>query len=141
VALRLAAAEREAYVRHCGRLRDRLVDGVRSAIPGAELSGHPQSRLANNAHLTFGGVEADAVVAALDGAGIAASAGSACTSSVWEPSHVLVAMGVPLSRAIGSLRLTMGPENTDEEIDHALSVLPGIVDCLRAAGTPASHAS
>jgi cysteine desulfurase len=136
-ALRLAAAERDAYVRHCGRLRDRLVDGIRTAIPGAELGGHPQSRLANNAHLTFDGVEGDAVVAALDGEGIAASAGSACTSSVWEPSHVLVAMGVPLSRAIGSLRLTVGPENTDEEIDHALSVLPGIVARLRAAPSAA----
>jgi cysteine desulfurase len=141
VALRLADAEREAYVHHCGRLRDRLVDGIRAAVPGAELSGHPQSRLANNAHLTFDGVEADAVVAALDGAGIAASAGSACTSSVWEPSHVLVAMGVPLSKAIGSLRLTVGPENTDEEIGYALSVLPGIVDCLRAVGAPAASTS
>ena len=133
VALRLAAAEREAYVRHCGRLRDRLVDGIRSAIPGADLSGHPQSRLANNAHFTFEGVEADALLAALDEAGIAGSAGSACTSSVWEPSHVLVAMGVPLSKAIGSLRLTVGPENTDEEMDNALSVLGDIVERLRAA--------
>jgi cysteine desulfurase len=139
VALRLAAAEREEYVRHCGRLRDRLVDGIRLAVPGAELSGHPQSRLANNAHLTFDGVEADAVVAALDDDGIAASAGSACTSSVWEPSHVLVAMGVPLSRAVGSLRLTVGPENTDEEIDRALSVLPGIVERVRAAPSAASR--
>jgi cysteine desulfurase len=113
------------------------VDRIRSAVPGAELSGHPQSRLANNAHLTFDGVEADAVVAALDGAGIAASSGSACTSSVWEPSHVLVAMGVPLSKTIGSLCLTVGSENTDEEIDRALSVLPGIVDCLRAAPSAA----
>jgi cysteine desulfurase len=132
VALRLAAAEREAYARHCGRLRDRLVDGIRSSIPGAELSGHPQGRLPNNAHFTFEGVEGDALVAALDGAGIAGSAGSACTSSVWEPSHVLVAMSVPLSRAIGSLRLTVGSENTDEEIDYALSVLRGVVERLRA---------
>jgi cysteine desulfurase len=132
VALRLAAAEREAYVRHCGRLRDRLVDGIRSAIPGADLSGHPQSRLVNNAHFTFEGVEADALLAALDEAGIAGSAGSACTSSVWEPSHVLVAMGVPLSKAIGSLRLTVGPENTDEEMDNALSVLGDVVERLRA---------
>jgi cysteine desulfurase len=132
VALRLAAVEREAYVRHCGRLRDRLVEGIRSAIPEVELSGHPRSRLSNNAHFTFDGVEADALVTALDAVGIAASAGSACTSSVWEPSHVLVAMGVPLARAIGSLRLTVGPENTDEDIDHALSVLPGIVERLRA---------
>jgi len=143
VALRLAAAEREAYVGHCGRLRDRLVDGIRSAISGARLSGHPQTRLANNAHFTFEGVEADALLAALDGAGIAASSGSACTSSVWEPSHVLVAMGVPLARAIGSLRLTVGPENRDEEMDHALSVLPGVIDRLRAplGARPAPAAS
>ena len=136
-ALRRAAAEREGYVRHCGRLRDRLADGIRAAIPGASLSGDPQSRLPNNAHFTFEGVEADAAVAALDEAGIAASAGSACTSSVWEPSHVLVAMGIPLARAIGSLRLTVGPENTDEEIDDVLSVLPGIIERLRAS-PPAS---
>jgi cysteine desulfurase len=132
VALRLAAAEREAYVRHCRRLRDRLLNGIRSAISAAELSGHPQARLPNNAHFTFEDVEADALLAALDGAGVAASSGSACTSSVWEPSHVLVAMGVPLARAIGSLRLTVGPENTDEEIDYALSVLSGVIDRLRA---------
>jgi len=141
VALRLAAAEREAYVRHCRRLRDRLLNGIRSAIPGAHLSGHPQVRLSNNAHFTFEGVEADALLAALDGAGIAASSGSACTSSVWEPSHVLVAMGVPLARAIGSLRLTVGPENTDEEMDYALSVLPGVIDRLRARPSPAGRTS
>ena len=132
-ALRLAAAEREAYAGHCRRLRDRLIDGIRAAVPGAELSGDPQRRLANNAHFTFEGVEADALVAALDAAGIAASAGSACTSSVWEPSHVLVAMGVPLARAVGSLRLTVGSENTEQEIDHALSVLSGVVERLRAS--------
>ncbi len=70
-------------------------------------------------------------MARLDAAGIAASSGSACTSSVWEPSHVLVAMGVPLSRAVGSLRLTVGADNTDEEIDYVLSVLPDIVQELR----------
>jgi len=113
------------------------VDGIRSTVPEAELSGHPQSRLSNNAHFTFEGVEADALVAALDEAGIAASAGSACTSSVWEPSHVLVAMGIPLARAVGSLRLTVGPENTDEEMDCALSVLASAVDRLRAS-PPAS---
>ncbi len=132
VALRLAAVEREDYVRHCRRLRDRLVDGIRSAVSRAELSGHPEMRLANNAHIIFEGVEADALLAALDGAGIAASSGSACTSSVWEPSHVLVAMGVPLARAIGSLRLTVGPENTDEDVDYTLSVLRGVIERLRA---------
>jgi cysteine desulfurase len=80
------------------------------------------------------------LVTALDAVGIAASAGSACTSSVWEPSHVLVAMGVPLARAIGSLRLTAGPENTDEDIDHTLSVLPGIVERLRAVPPPSLRA-
>ncbi len=63
---------------------------------------------------------------------MAASAGSACTSATWEPSHVLVAMGVPLARAVAALRLTVGPDNTDEDIDYLLSVLPSVVAQSRA---------
>ena len=101
-------------------------------MPDAQLNGHPTERLANNVNISFRGVRGDELVAALDKAGIAASAGGACGSSTWEPSHVLLAMGVPLSRAVGGLRLTVGPENTDEEIDYALSVLRGVVERLRA---------
>ena len=138
VALRLAEEEREANVQRCRRLRDRLIEGVLASIPGAHLTGHRELRLARNAHFTLEAVDADKLLACLDAAGIAASSGSACTSSVWEPSHVLVAMGVPLSRAAGSLRLTVGSENTDEEIDYVLSVLPGIVEELRREPLPAA---
>jgi cysteine desulfurase len=76
------------------------------------------------------------MLAGLDKLGIAASAGSACTSATWEPSHVLTAMGMPLSRAAGVLRLTCGPENTEEEIDMVISVLPDIVAESRASARP-----
>jgi len=72
------------------------------------------------------------MLTALDAAGIAASAGSACNSETWEPSHVLQAIGIPLRRAFGALRLTVGPENTAEEVDHLLAVLPEIVARSRA---------
>ena len=76
------------------------------------------------------------MLAALDKLGIAASAGSACTSATWEPSHVLVAMGLPLSKAVAALRLTVGRENTDQEIDYVLSVLPDVVASSRAKADP-----
>jgi cysteine desulfurase len=131
-ALRLAQEHREDYAKSSRRLRDRIVEGVLKSVPGASLNGHPEQRLANNAHFSFEGAESDDMLAALDKLGIAASAGSACTSATWEPSHVLVAMGMPLSRAVAALRLTVGPDNTDEDVDHLLSVLPGVVAESRA---------
>ncbi len=127
VALRLAQEERQEYAATCRRLRDRLVEGVLKAVPAASLNGHRDWRLPNNAHFSFDGAESDDLLAALDKRGIAASAGSACTSATWEPSHVLVAMGVPLRQAVAALRLTVGPENTEEEVDCVLSVLPEVV--------------
>jgi cysteine desulfurase len=132
VALADAQENRDAYTRRCRALTTRLVEGILRSIPGAELTGHPESRLPNNAHFSFEGAESDVMLAALDKAGIAASAGSACNSATWEPSHVLQAIGMPLRKAFGVLRLTVGPENTEEEIDHVLSVLPGIVAESRA---------
>jgi cysteine desulfurase len=109
------------------------MEGVLAAVPAATLNGHPQQRLPNNAHFSFEGAESDDMLAALDKRGIAASAGSACTSATWEPSHVLAAMGVPLSRAVAALRLTVGPDNTDDEVDYILSVLPEVVAQSRAS--------
>lgn len=136
VALCHAQASREEYRRVCGSLARRLLEGVTKTVPGAMLNGHPDRRLPNNVHLSFEGAESDTMLAALDRAGIAASAGSACTSATWEPSHVLVAMGVPLARAIAALRFTVGPENTPEEIDQVIAVLPGIVAQSRADARP-----
>jgi len=127
VALELAQDGRREYGSVSRRLRDRLIEGVLASVPAATLNGHPEQRLPNNAHFSFEGAESDDLLAALDKRGVAASAGSACTSATWEPSHVLVAMGVPLRRAVAALRLTVGPDNTDEEIDYTLSALPEVV--------------
>ena len=132
VALTEAQASRDAYTRGCRALTTRLVEGVLKSIPGAELTGHPEMRLPNNAHFSFEGAESDVMLAALDKASVAASAGSACNSATWEPSHVLNAIGMPLRRAFGVLRFTAGPENTDAEIDAVLAALPAIVAESRA---------
>jgi cysteine desulfurase len=131
-ALRQAQESREDYTKESRRLRDRIVEGVMKSVPAASLNGHPERRLANNAHFSFEGAESDDMLAALDKLGIAASAGSACTSATWEPSHVLAAMGMPLSRAVAALRLTAGPDNTDDDVDHLLTVLPRVVADSRA---------
>jgi len=131
-----AQSYRLEYAKVCHQLSERLIEGVSRAVPGAKLTGHPETRLPNNTHFSFEGAESDAMLAALDTLSVAASAGSACTSATWEPSHVLTAMGMPLSRAAGVLRLTCGPENTQDEIDYVLSVLPGVVAESRAKARP-----
>ena len=132
VALEEAQQTREEYAQRCRSLSGRLVEGVLKMVPGATLTGHPEQRLPNNAHFSFASAESDSILAGLDRLGIAASAGSACTSATWEPSHVLTAIGMPLSQAAGVLRLTCGPENTEDEIDHVVSVLPDVVAESRA---------
>ena len=131
VALRLAQEGRDEYQRTCRPLAGRLAEGVLASVPGATLNGHPELRLPNNVHFSFDGAESDTILSGLDRLGIAASAGSACTSATWEPSHVLVAMGVPLSKAVAALRLTVGPENTEAQLDYVLSVLPEVVATSR----------
>ncbi|MGB9879230.1 MAG: cysteine desulfurase family protein, partial [Anaerolineae bacterium] len=141
-ALRLAHEHREENNRRIAALRDRLIKGVLDAIPDAYLTGHPTDRLPNSASFVFGGVEGEAILLHLDMMGVAASSGSACTSGSTEPSHVLTALGLPAEICHGSLRLTLGNDNTEEEIDYVLSILPGIISNLRAlsptyAATPA----
>jgi cysteine desulfurase len=131
-ALRLAAEEREGLVTHCTRLRDRTIDGIRERIEYAHLNGHPTERLANNVNISFEGVEGEPVLLGLDFAGICASSGSACSSASLEPSHVLLATGRAADLAQGSLRITLGAENTDLDVDYLLSVLPDLVKRLRA---------
>lgn len=137
-ALELAESGRPAHVAHCRRLRDRLVAGILEKIPGSRLNGHPTERLANNAHFSFEGVDSESLLAGLDLAGICASSGSACTTGSAEPSHVLVAMGVGPAWTRGTLRLTLGPANSDADVDYVLEVLPGLVQRLRAAGAVAA---
>jgi len=131
-ALKLAEEKRESYNQHCGRLRDRLISGIQEGVRGAFLNGHPTQRLANNANFSFQYVEGESILLNLDFMGICASSGSACTSASLEPSHVLTAMGVPVEMAHGSVRLTLGWDNTDADVDAVLNVLPGVVDRLRA---------
>jgi cysteine desulfurase len=112
-------------------LRDRLVEGVLSRIPASRLSGHPTRRLPNSASFLFDYIEGESILLNLDLMGVAASSGSACTSGSLEPSHVLIAMGFPHEVAHGSLRLTLGKENTADDVDYVVEILPGIVDKLR----------
>lgn len=131
-ALKLAADNREENSQHCRRLRDRLIDGIMSQIEDAYLNGHPTFRLPNNVNVSFKYVEGEPILINLDLLGVAASSGSACASGAEDPSHVLLAIGLPPQMAHSSLRLTVGPDNTDEDVDYVLSVLPGIVQRLRA---------
>jgi len=103
-------------------------------IPGSHLTGHPTDRLPNNASFCFEGVEGESILLSLDLQGIAASTGSACTSGSAEPSHVLLAMGLPVELAHGSLRLTLGKDTTEEDVDAVLAALPAVIEKLRALG-------
>ena len=132
VALRLASEERESSSEHCLRLRDSLIQGIQERIERVHLNGHPTLRLPNNVNFSFDGVEGEPILLGLDFAGTAASSGSACTSGALEPSHVLLALGMPADLAQASLRLTLGKDNTQEDVEHVLRVLPELVGRLRA---------
>ena len=131
VALEIAESEREHVSQHCRKLRDRIAQGVRERIPLSHLNGHPTMRLPNNVNFSFEHVEGEPVLLGLDMAGIAASSGSACSSGSLEPSHVLLALGQSADLARGSLRLTLGKDNTDEEVDYLFSQLPDLIHRLR----------
>jgi len=131
-ALTIAEEDRESYIATCRRMRDRLIEAIPALVPDATLNGHRTQRLANNVNVSIRGVRGDKLVAALDRAGIAASAGAACGSSSWEPSHVLLAMGLSMPEAVGGLRLSLSAENTDAELDTLLEALPQAVRGLRS---------
>ena len=135
VALETADAARNKNDAHCRALRDRIVQRVLAEIPDARLNGHPTDRLPNNVNFSFEGVEGESVLLGLDLAGIAASSGSACSSGSLEPSHVLLALGQTAELARGSLRITLGKENTEEEVDYVLAVLADLLRQLRAMPT------
>jgi len=130
-ATRLAAQERDEVVARMRSFRARLIEGVAS-IPGTRLNGHPTDSLPHIANFSFQGIEGESLVMRLDEHGIATSTGSACSSPDLEPSHVLVAIGVPLSMAHGSLRISTGRQTTSADIDRLLNVLPRVVRDLRA---------
>ena len=130
-AIELAVGEMPQKAPRLAAMRDRLIRGILDAVPDTRLNGHPVERLANNVNVAFRYVEGESILLMLDALGIAASTGSACTSASLEPSHVLTACGLPPEHAHGSLRLTLGHRNTEEDVDYVLEVLPGIIGRLR----------
>lgn len=126
-ALELAEAEREVEQARLRVLRDRLIGGILESIESAQLTGDSEYRLDNHASFAIAGVEAEAMLIALDMAGVAASSGSACSSGSQRPSHVLEAMGVPYTAARGALRLSLGRHNTPADVEYVLEQLPQIV--------------
>jgi len=114
-------------------LRDRLWEGVRARVPEVRLSGHPVQRLPGTVSLLFRHVESESIVLGLDLKGIGVSAGSACTSGNVEPSHVLVAMGVPLDWAMGAVRCSLGRSTSVEDIDYVVDAIEPLVRKLRQA--------
>lgn len=120
----------------CLALSNKLVAGIMERIDRVTLNGDPERRLPNNVNFTFAGVEAEPLLMGLDLAGIAASSGSACTAASIEPSHVLLAMGHSDLEARSTLRLTVGPENTEGEIDYVVDTIADLIPKLRKLASP-----
>lgn len=131
-AVSIAMETMEARSRHETELRDYLIDRILSEIPYVRLNGHRKKRLPNNVNVSFQFIEGESLLIMLDMAGICGSSGSACTSGSLDPSHVLLAIGLPHEIAHGSLRLTLGDENTREEMDYVVDNLKRIVERLRS---------
>lgn len=130
-ALEIAAERLERNMREMTRRRDRLIDGVLEAVPYTRLNGPRENRMCNNVNFSFRYIEGESILMMLDMKGIAASSGSACASGSLDPSHVLLAIGLPHEIAHGSLRLSIGEDTTDEEIEYVIEVLPPIIQRLR----------
>lgn len=140
-ALRITQDALEIDRARIGALAHGLRDGILHSVPGSTLNGHPEQRLANNVSISFEGADARDLLGDLDATGIACSAGAACGATTLEPSHVLLAMGVPLERAGATLRFSVGHDTNAAEIDHALAALPAIVERSRAKHALAAAAS
>ena len=130
-AIEIAAANLDQYNEKLLALRDRTIAEIEKQIPYVKLNGHREKRLPGNVNFSFEFIEGESLLLMLDMKGIAASSGSACTSGSLDPSHVLLAIGLPHEIAHGSLRITFGEENSDADVDALLEVLPGIVQRLR----------
>ena len=130
-ACEIAMAEMEERMKKETELRDYLIERILKEIPYTRLNGHSKKRLPNNVNISFQFVEGESILIMLDMAGICASSGSACTSGSVDPSHVLLAIGLPQEIAHGSLRLTIGYENTKEEMDTVVDNLKRIITNLR----------
>ncbi|MBE3592977.1 MAG: cysteine desulfurase NifS [Thermoanaerobacter sp.] len=131
-AIELITKNLDSHINKLTFLRDKLINGILEKIPYVRLNGHPTKRLPGNVNVSFEFVDGESLILNLDMAGICASSGSACTSGSLEPSHVLLAIGHSKELARGSLRLTIGKDNTEEDIDKVLEVLPQIIKRLRS---------
>ncbi len=130
-AIELAVVGLEENAARMSKMRDKLISTILATIPDTRLNGHPTERLPNNVNISFRYIEGEALLLRLDLAGIAGSSGSACTSGSLDPSHVLLAIGLPHEIAHGSLRLSLGTDSTEADVDYVLDKLPGIVQTLR----------
>jgi len=130
-AAELALASMDESIPRLTSFRDRLIDGIFERIPDVRLNGHRTQRLPNNVNVSFEAIEGESIILLLDMHGICASSGSACTSGSLDPSHVLMALGLKHEEAHGSLRLTLGRDNTEWDVKNVLEVLPVIVERLR----------
>lgn len=130
-AIEMAMEEMPEQITYLSGLRDRLIQGVLESIPHAKLNGHPTKRLPGNVNISFEFIEGESILLMLDMYGVFASSGSACTSGSLDPSHVLLAIGLPHEKAHGSLRMTLGHQNTAEEVDFVIKNLPPIIQRLR----------
>lgn len=131
-ALELAVTNMSETSARMTRMRDRLIEGIEATIPEVKLNGHRTKRLPNNVNFSIEYIEGESILLMLDMAGIAASSGSACTSGSLDPSHVLLALGLTHEVAHGSVRMTLGDDTTDEDIDYVLETLPKVAHRLRA---------
>lgn len=131
-AMELAIEEREARVAHLLPLRDKLIRGIQESIPEVYLNGHPTLRLPNNVHFRFKYIEGESICLNLDFLGVDTSTGSACSSESLEPSHVLIALRLPVEESHGSMRFTLGRGNSEEDVDYVIKELPPIIEKLRA---------
>lgn len=131
-ALDLAVTNMSETSARMTRMRDRLIEGIEATIPEVKLNGHRTKRLPNNVNFSIKYIEGESILLMLDMAGIAASSGSACTSGSLDPSHVLLALGLTHEVAHGSVRMTLGDDTTDEDIDYVLETLPKVAHRLRA---------
>ena len=131
-ALELAVTNMSETSARMTRMRDRLIEGIEATIPEVKLNGHRTKRLPNNVNFAIKYIEGESILLMLDMAGIAASSGSACTSGSLDPSHVLLALGLTHEVAHGSVRMTLGDDTTDEDIDYVLETLPKVAHRLRA---------
>ncbi len=130
-ALKIAQSERETTNARLQSLREKLIEGILERVVGAQLTGDPKNRLPGHTSFVIPGAIGDEMILGLDLAGVAGSTGSACTAGSAEPSHVLAAMGYPADLARGALRLTLGRENTDKDVERAVNVVADVVYKLR----------